>query len=70
MKKIISLLLVLILCFTITTSVHADSIVFDFGDVAGEVGDVDVDTYTTASDLVVLRKILLEISIPQSRKNY
>ena len=68
MKKIISIFLALILCFTIATPVFADSIILDFGDVAGEAGDVDVDTYTTASDLVMLRKILLGTTSPQSKK--
>lgn len=68
MKKIISILLALILCFTIATPVFADSIILDFGDVAGKPGDVNVDTFISSVDLVVLRKVLLGTSGFQSKK--
>lgn len=68
MKKLISLVLALIMCFTFVVSASADSVVLDFGDVAGEAGDVDVDTYITSTDLACLRKIILGASHPQSEK--
>lgn len=70
MKKLISLFMALIMCATVmVTSVSAeDSVVVDFGDLAGEPGDIDVDTYITATDLVCLKKILLDEIKPQSIK--
>ena len=61
MKKIVSLFIVMILCVCSIFTVSADSIEVDFGDVAGKAGDVDVDTYISASDIVALRKVLLGI---------
>ncbi len=46
----------------------ADSIVVDFGDMAGKAGDVDVDTYITSSDLIVLKQILIGVADAQSEK--
>lgn len=68
MKKIVSLFIVMILCVCSIFTVSADSIEVDFGDVAGKAGDVDVDTYISASDIVALRKVLLGINVPQSKK--
>lgn len=68
MKKIISLLLAFVLSFTVMISASADSVIVDFGDVAGEAGDVDVDTYITATDLIYLRKVLLGMVEVQSPK--
>ena len=69
MKKLIAVLLALVMCSVMMIShVSADSVIVDFGDVAGELGDVDVDTFITATDLVTLRKILITEIQPQSNK--
>lgn len=66
-RKILALCIAMLLTLSVSLTVNAaDSVVIDFGDVAGKAGDVDVDTYITASDLVMLRKILLGTVEPQS----
>lgn len=65
-KKFFALLTVFILCFTQMAVSAEDSVVMDFGDVAGIPGDVDVDTNITSLDMVTLRKILLGLTGPQS----
>lgn len=66
LKKFFALLTVFILCFTQVVVSAEDSVVKDFGDIAGVAGDVDVDTKITSLDMVVLRKILLDLAEPQS----
>lgn len=69
MKKIISVLIAVILCFGSMLAVSAESSVnIDFGDIAGKAGDVNVDTYISSSDLALLRKILLGVTKIQSKK--
>ncbi len=72
-KRIAAIVLafVLLIGATFGTQVNAfaaDSIVVDFGDIAGKAGDVDVDTYITSSDLIVLKQILIGAAKAQSEK--
>ena len=60
MKKIVSLLLIVIMLFGAVIAVRAeDSGEIDFGELAGAVGDVNVDTVINSTDLAQLKKILL-----------
>lgn len=69
MKKFISILLSIVLIFSVMITASAtDSGDIDFGDIGGVAGDVDVDTYVATSDLVALRKILLSVQEAQSKK--
>lgn len=68
-RRILALCIAMIIVLSIPfTALASDSIVIDFGDVAGEAGDINVDTYITAADLVLLKKILLGKTEPQSMK--
>ncbi len=68
MKKILSIFIVVFLCITQFTVSAEDAITIDFGDIAGIAGDVDVDTYINTTDLATLKKIMLDVNIPQSEK--
>lgn len=69
MKRLISVLLSIVLLFTVTVTAFADdSGEIDFGDIGGVAGDVDVDAYVGTQDMVVLRKILLAVEVAQSKQ--
>lgn len=60
MKKLISLLLSVIMIFSMATAISAeDAGDIEFGELAGEAGDINVDALINSVDLAQLKKILL-----------
>ncbi len=69
MKKLISVLLAVIMIFGISATVVADSVVFDFIQVAKlQIGDVDANAEISSADIAVLKKVLLSVQEVVSEK--
>lgn len=68
MKKLISILLIIVILFTISITSSADSCVVDFSELVRlPLGDVDADTLVASSDTAALKKMLLNAEMLRNK---